>query len=81
MKTLLFFSAPWCPACKALKPVVEKEAPEKGYEFKYVDLDDDEGAYMADDFGVRSLPTLIVLGPDGSEIKRAVGSTAWKEVQ
>lgn len=81
MKTLLFFSASWCGACKALKPIVEKEAPEKGFEIKYYDLDTDEGAIAADDYGVRSLPTLIVIDSDGSELKRAVGNTAWKEVQ
>ena len=80
MKKLLFFTASYCSACKAIKPIVEKEAPEKGLELKLVDIDDDEGAYMADDYGIRSLPTLILLNPDGSEIKRAVGNTAWKEV-
>lgn len=80
MKKLLFFTASYCSACKAIKPIVEKEAPEKGLELKVVDIDDDEGAYMADDYGIRSLPTLILLNPDGSEIKRAVGNTAWKEV-
>ena len=81
MKKLLFFTASYCSACKAIKPIVEKEAPEKGLELKLVDIDDEEGAYMADDYGIRSLPTLILLGPDGSELKRAVGNTAWKEVQ
>ena len=80
MKKLLFFTASWCSSCKAIKPVVQKEAPEKGFELKLVDMDDDEGAYMADDYGIKSLPTLILLGPDGSELKRAVGNTAWKEI-
>jgi thiol-disulfide isomerase/thioredoxin len=81
MKKLLFFTASWCSACKAIKPVVEKEATEKGFDVKYVDMDDEEGAYMADEFNVRNLPTLIVLDKQGVEIKRAVGNTAWKEVQ
>lgn len=81
MKKLLFFSASYCGACKAIKPIVQKEAPEKGFELKIVDMDEEEGAYMADDFKVRSLPTLIVLDEQGVEIKRAVGNTAWKEVQ
>lgn len=81
MKKLLFFTASWCSACKAIKPVVEKEAPQKGFDVKYVDMDSDEGAYMADEFNIRNLPTLIVLDEQGVEIKRAVGNTAWKEVQ
>lgn len=78
---LLFFSAAWCSGCKAIKPIVEKEAPEKGFEIKYVDIDSDEGAYMADDFSIRSLPTLILVDEQGNEVKRAVGNTAWKEIQ
>lgn len=81
MKKLLYFGADYCSACKALWPIVEKEAPEMGLELKYVDMDEEEGAYMADDYSVRGLPTLILLAEDGSEIKRAVGNTAWKEVQ
>lgn len=80
MKKLLFFTASYCGACKAIKPIVLKEAPEKGFELKMVDMDDEEGAYMADDFKVRNLPTLIVLDEQGVEIKRAVGNTAWKEI-
>lgn len=80
MKKLLYFGGSFCPACKALWPVVQREALDKGLELKYVDLDDEEGAFMAGDYGVRSLPTLILLAPDGNEIKRAVGNTAWKEI-
>lgn len=78
---LLFFTASYCSACKALKPIVEKEAPTKGYELKYVDTNTDEGAIMVDDFNIRNLPTLILVDEQGNEVKRAVGNTAWKEIQ
>ena len=78
---LLFFTASYCSACKALKPIVEKEAPTKGYELKYVDTNTDEGAIMVDDFNIRNLPTLILVDEQGNEIKRAVGNTAWKEIK
>ena len=81
MKKLLYFGAEWCSACKALWPIVQKEAPAKGYNVKFCDMDDEEGAYMADEFNIRNLPTLIVLDEQGVEIKRAVGNTAWEEVK
>lgn len=81
MKQLLYFGAEWCSACKALWPIVQKEAPTKGYDVKFCDMDEEEGAFMADDYKVRSLPTIIILSEDGVELKRAVGNTAWKEVQ
>lgn len=80
-KLLYFFTASWCGNCKAIKPIVEKEAPEKGYELKFVDMDTEEGVDIAEKFGVRSLPTLVVVDENGNEIKRAVGNTAWKEIQ
>lgn len=81
MKQLLYFGASWCSACKKLKPIVDAEAPAKGYKIEYLDMDEDDGAFFADKYKVRSLPTLIVLDENGKETKRAVGSTAWKEVQ
>lgn len=80
MKQLLYFGASWCSACKALKPVVDREAPAKGYKVEYLDMDEEDGAFFADKYSVKGLPTIIIL-EDGKEIKRAVGNTAWKEVQ
>lgn len=81
MKRLLYFGAEWCASCKALKPIVEKEAPEMGYEVEFIDAGTDDGAFMANDYNVRSLPTIVVIGEDGIEEKRAVGNTAWEDVR
>lgn len=81
MKKLLYFGADWCSACKALWPIVEKEAPEVGYVVVFFDVDSDEGADEAARWNVRSLPTLVVVNEDGEEIQRAVGSTAWREIK
>lgn len=80
MMKVLFFTASWCGNCRAIKPLVEKEAPEKGVDVKYVDCDSDEGIVMCEDWHVRNLPTLILVDENGNEVKRAVGSTAWKEI-
>ena len=80
-KLLYFFTASYCSACRAIKPIVEKEAPEKGYELKFIDMDTEDGVDMAEKFGVRSLPTLVLVDENGNEVKKAVGNTAWKEVQ
>ena len=81
MKTLLLFSASWCGNCRAVKSAVEAEAPQKGYMIEYIDLDTEQGSIDAEDYKVRSLPTLIVLDEEGAEIRRASGNTAWMEVQ
>ena len=52
MKKLLYFGAEWCSACKALWPVVQKEAPAKGYDVKFCDMDEEEGACLGVDMNV-----------------------------
>ena len=41
----------------------------------------EEGSVMAEKYKVKGLPTLVVVDNQGDEVKRAVGSTAWKEIQ
>ena len=82
MKRLLYFGGEaWCSACRALWPVVEREAEGEGFDLKYYDLDTEEGSVMAEKYKVKGLPTLVVVDNQGDEVKRAVGSTAWKEIQ
>ena len=82
MKKLLYFGAEsWCSACRALRPVVERESAEKGFDVKFLDMDSDEGAIEAEKRVIKGLPTLVVVDENGNEVKRAVGNTAWKEIQ
>jgi thiol-disulfide isomerase/thioredoxin len=81
MSKLLYFGAEWCSACKALWPVVAKEAESKGFDVKFLDMDSDEGAIEAEKRRIKGLPTLVVVDENGNEVKRAVGSTAWREIQ
>ena len=80
MRKLLYFGAKDCYACKALWPTVEKEAPKQGYDVEYLDMDDEDDAVIADEYKVKGLPTIVII-ENGKVTKRAVGNTAWKEVQ
>lgn len=55
---VLFFTAPWCAACKEIKPFVEREAANRGASIEYVDVDANPDA--ANNYGIRNIPMLII---------------------
>ena len=67
MKYLLF-SASWCGPCQTLKPVMEQV--NKTIPVTKIDVDTD--AQTVSDYGVRSVPTVILV-KDGREVKRFTG--------
>ncbi len=55
------FWAPWCQPCQALKPMLEKLATEYGGRFLLAKINSDENPEIAQQFGVRSIPTVKVV--------------------
>ena len=58
---LVDFWADWCAPCKQLKPILEKLAAEYGGAFILAKIDSDAEQQLPALFGVRSLPTVILL--------------------
>jgi putative thioredoxin len=58
---LVDFWADWCGPCKSLTPVLEKIAAEYKCAFLLAKVNADEQQMLAQQFGVRSLPTVIVM--------------------
>lgn len=57
-KNILYFTANWCPPCKAIKPVYEslsKDYPEVA--FGKIDIDENPDA--ANDYEIRTIPTFV----------------------
>jgi thioredoxin 1 len=69
---LVDFYADWCGPCKALAPVIEELADEFGDQLKVVKLDVDQNNELAMQYGVQSIPTMVLFN-GGDEADRIVG--------
>lgn len=69
---LVDFFATWCGPCKIVGPVLEDVAEEVGDSAFVCKVDVDESPELASEYGVMSVPTLVVF-KDGKEVNRAAG--------
>ena len=68
---LLDFWAPWCGPCRMVGPILDEIAGERG-DIKAAKVNVDEQPELAGQFGVMSIPTLVVM-KDGKVVQQAVG--------
>lgn len=69
---LLDFWASWCGHCRMLSPIVDEVAEERG-DVKVGKVNVDEQPELAGEFGVMSIPTLLVF-EQGKLVRQAVGA-------
>lgn len=70
---LLDFYADWCGPCKMLSPVLHELAEEKSGALKVGKVNVDEQPELAAEFGVMSIPTLLLF-ENGKLVRQAVGA-------
>ena len=68
---LVDFNATWCGPCRMLKPTLDQVAAERP-DVKVVGVDIDENMDLAEEYGVFSIPCLVLF-KDGAEAERSVG--------
>ncbi|CWX17689.1 TPA: thioredoxin [Haemophilus influenzae] len=72
---LLDFWAPWCGPCKMIAPVLDELALEFAGKVKIVKMNVDDNQATPAQFGVRSIPTLLLI-KNGQVVATQVGALA-----
>ena len=76
---LVDFWATWCGPCKAIAPIIEEIAEDYKGKVKVGKVDVDQNQNSAMKFGVRSIPTLLIL-KNGEVVNQIVGSVPKSEI-
>lgn len=70
--TVVRFSAPWCGPCRMLN--VRIEGILEGADVAGIKVDTDVNPNIASKFGIRSIPTMILVAKDGSIVDAKTGA-------
>jgi thioredoxin 1 len=66
------FWAPWCGPCRMVAPIVEELADEYDGRVRFVKLNTDENPMTATQYGIHSIPTLLVF-KGGQPVGQIIG--------
>ena len=75
---ILKFQATWCGPCKAMTMVVAGAGDKLKVPVQEIDIEEDEAVAIR--YGIRGVPTMVLLHEAGNELKRKVGTMNEQEL-
>jgi thioredoxin 1 len=79
-RVLIDFYTPTCPPCRAAAPILEQIATEQQGTLKVVKIDASEEAELATEFGIRAVPTFVLLN-GGAKKAQLTGLRSKKDFE
>ncbi|MFC1497304.1 thioredoxin [Verrucomicrobiota bacterium] len=78
---LVDFWAEWCGPCRAIAPILDELSKEMADKIKIAKVNVDENQKLAGEFGIRSIPTLLIIsgGVVKEQMVGAMNKTSLKE--
>lgn len=77
---LVDFWAPWCGPCLMVAPVLKEIAEEYQGKLKVCKLNVDEARQTASEYGIMSIPTLLIF-KDGRVINKVIGAVPKSTIE
>jgi thioredoxin 1 len=77
--TVKDFHADWCGPCKKQDPIID-DLEEQHPDIEFEKIDVDESPDVAQEYGVRSVPTIVV-EKDGEVVEKFIGLTQANEIE
>jgi thioredoxin len=79
-RVLIDFYTPTCPPCRAMAPTLEQIAAEQQGNLKVVKVDASEESELAAEFGIRAVPTFVLLN-GGAKKAQLTGLRSKKDFE
>jgi thioredoxin 1 len=74
MKKIFRYTATWCGPCKAYAPTFEQVKANSSLHFETIDVDSEHPSIM--EYGIRNVPTTVVVESDGTVRKQSGNMSA-----